>query len=372
MSMSFFLYEGMEEAFRSVKDTRISTRDDSLVGEAARKNVAGHVGDNDRKFVRVTENKRTLPYEVSSGRDLLPTKRLRGRYMTKEKKGALDIALDNSKFEAARNKVVSFPRSSATDSRLALFAAIMEARGREPYPLTLIKAQEFLTCVLGGWYGVGEFYYATGDDYMREVISHCRSNEGMMDMSDEDVVTIEKILRHHDRKGVFNHTQPEPQEIDSVAKLSGRCFRAVALLSFLFALRVSETELVDWDKNVSCNEGVFCLDMSKYILKSNHWKKVYVRCLCGEKNGGSVFCPHKLLRDAKDYAGDYKADFARCVGDSRTHCLRISCIYHLVRACVPEMRIRAHGRWKKKDMVDWYNRGNSYSRSKSSELNFVA
>ena len=41
---------------------------------------------------------------------------------------------------------------------------------------------------------------------MRDVLSACRERAGCLDMSRDDEVAVEKIVRHHVRKGVFEHT----------------------------------------------------------------------------------------------------------------------------------------------------------------------
>ena len=100
-------------------------------------------------------------------------------------------------------------------------------------------------------------------------------------MSDADVAYIRSLLRKLDRQGVFEHKQATGATLDDLMDLSlpenEECYRSTALLGFLFGLRGrSELAGTDFSKDVSFVEadGIFCLDMSHRILKSNKIKKV--------------------------------------------------------------------------------------------------
>ena len=103
---------------------------------------------------------------------------------------------------------------------------------------------------------------------------------------------------------------------------------------WVFGLRRSELFLVDFEEDFSLQDGRWCCDMSNYVLKSNHTKKVYVKCLCAEadlkhlcvckairilrerqlgEDGGEVDCP--LL--------GFSEEFSEAFGHGKLHSLRI-------------------------------------------------
>ena len=146
------------------------------------------------------------------------------------------------------------------------------------------------------------------------------------------------------------------------------------LVIFLIGAR-GRTELAGFDlaKDITYipEDGKFEVDFGKRgerLVKSNKIRKAYVRCLCGDRSVAHL-CLHAHLSKAKI---DGFVDFHEKYLGGKTHSLRIGTLCHLMNAGVGEARVASHLRWSGLQMLLYYNRANTYRRSRYLSLKFVA
>ena len=199
-------------------------------------------------------------------------------------------------------------------------------------------------------------------------------------MSDADLVYIRSIIRKMDRAGDFEHEPALPNTLDEIEDLEidecEECFRSTAFVAFLIGAR-GRTELAGFDlaKDITYipEDGKFVVDFGKRgKLASGQVQQdsqlAYVRCLCGDRSVAHL-CLHAHLSKAKI---DGFANFHEKYLGDKTHSLRIGTLCHLMNAGVGEARVASHLRWSGLQMLLYYNRANTYRRSRYLSLKFVA
>jgi hypothetical protein len=258
--------------------------------------------------------------------------------------------------------------SSVTKSRVNRYVDFVSSAGEVPMPMTERKAAIFVAgLVVGG--------YRTCDNYFEDALAYLRQVEGGCEMSEAEVSYIRSLIRRQARTGAFDHTPARAALLDDVDAWElpeeQEPFRSTAYLAFLFGLRGrSELSQVDFKKDCRfvAADNLFCLDLSHLVLKSNHTKKIYVRCLCSDPDAYHV-CPHHHVDRAKT---DGFVSFFEGVFGPRTHSLRIGCLCHLLSAGVVHHRVCLHLRWLGEEMLLYYGQASEYRLSKYRQLVFTA
>lgn len=262
----------------------------------------------------------------------------------------------------------------ALAARVQCYVRIIELTGMSASPLTVRKATAFLAVMT-------EAKYTTADDYYFSVAGFYKRC-GMCDLSDADELHIRSCISRQRRGGNYGHEQAEAVMIDEVvalakaAKKARLIFAAGVCLIFIFALRISEALMIEWSEDLTFNSETsnWELNLTRYLLKSNTTRRVFVKCLC---KTCKWLCPCKwqpvLARAGPDPLGDFRPDFQNWRGHGRTHSLRIGMLHFLVRSLSvnAQLKIQTRMRWAGPDMIQCCNRGNKYQKISFEKLRII-
>jgi hypothetical protein len=247
-----------------------------------------------------------------------------------------------------------------------------------PMPVTYEKLASFAASLIVE-------SYSTANDYVSAVRVFAKT-QAQWSLSAAQELTFDLSMKRMSAKGLFKHSPATPIILSDFlsSRVLTQC-KAVALFVFYFGLRKKERFKIDMIEDVKVEGPKITLDLTPYVLKSNHTKVIAVYCICTQLKechpDGEHICPCRVVACLKRYGSlalqqiQWEEILDEMKFASKIHAFRIGTLHHLIanEASLGWACICNHLRWAGVQMLLYYMRQRANTRACSlRKINFLA